>query len=112
MDFSWRIVAGLRRRIPGVDIIAAQELGLHHTPDPEVLREAQARDRILLTHDVGTMPGHFNNFLAGLPAGEHSPGVMLVRQGLRIGVAIHELALVWSCSTHDEWRDQLTHIPL
>ncbi|HEX5546193.1 MAG TPA: DUF5615 family PIN-like protein [Ktedonobacterales bacterium] len=112
VNFNARILVGLRRIAPTVDLITAQSAGFHTTPDPELLAEARQLDRILLTHDINTMPDHFATFLAGLPEGEHSPGVMLVAQELAIGIAIQELYEVWSCSNHEEWRDTFTYLPL
>ena len=93
-------------------MFTAQELGLREAPDPDLLEYARRHDRILLTHDVNTMPQHFNDLLLRLPNGEHSPGVMLIPQLLSIGDAIEALLTVWACSTHEEWRDQFTYLPL
>ena len=112
MNFNRRIVTGLRRRVPGIDVVTVQELGLHETPDPDLLAAAKAHDRILLTHDINTMPKYFDAFLASLPADEHSPGVMLIAQAVPIGVAIEELYAIWSCSGHEEWRNRFTYLPL
>lgn len=102
VNFNARIVIGLRRIAPTVDLITAQSAGFQTTPDPELLAEARQLNRILLTHDINTMQGHFATFLAGLAEGEHSPGVMLVAQELAIGIALQELYEVWSCSNHEE----------
>lgn len=112
VNFNARIVVGLRRIAPTLDLITAQSAGFQTTPDPELLAEAQQLNRILLTHDINTMPGHFATFLQGLGEGEQSPGVMLVAQELAIGIAIQEIYEVWSCSDHEEWRDLFTYLPL
>ena len=112
VNVNARIVVGLRRIVPTVDLITAQSAGFHTTPDSELLAEARQLNRILLTHDINTMPDHFASFLASLAEDEHSPGVMLVAQELAIGIAIQELYEVWSCSTHEEWRDLFTYLPL
>jgi hypothetical protein len=112
MNFNRRIVTGLRCRLPGVDVVTVQELGLEETPDPDLLAEAKARDRIPLTHDINTMPKYFDAFLASLPVDEHSPGVMLIAQTLPIGTAIEELYAIWSCTVHEEWRNRFAYLPL
>ena len=112
MNFNARIVVGLRRFVPTVDLITAQSAGFHTTPDPELLAQARQLDRILLTHDINTLPDHFATFLASLTQGEYCPGVMLVALELAIGVAIQEIYQVWSCSNHEEWRDLFTYLPL
>ena len=111
-NFNHRIVIGLRRLAPNADVITAQEIGLAQLPDPDLLAEALRLDRILLTHDINTIPMHFDAFLQTLLAGEHSPGVLLVAQGLAIGIAVQELYEIWSCSAHEEWRDQRVFVPL
>jgi hypothetical protein len=105
-------VVGLRRIIPGVDLITAQDEGFHETSDPELLAEARRLNRILLTHDINTMPEHFAYFLANLSENEHGPGVMLIAQELAIGAAIQALYEIWSCSLHHEWQDLFTYLPL
>lgn len=111
-NFNLHIVTGLRRRIPGVDIVTAQQLGLTTLPDPQLLDAARVLNRILLTHDRKCMPAHFTDHLAHLPAGQHSPGVMTVEQTLPVGAAIEAIRLVALCSSHDEWRDQFVFLPL
>lgn len=43
-------------------------------PDPSVLELSAREGRVLLTDDVKTMEGHFNDFLA---AGNEHPGLIL-----------------------------------
>ena len=111
-NFNLRVVAGLRRRQPQVEVMTARDLDLRETPDPELLAYAAMQGWILLTHDRKTMPGHFRVFLASLGEGEHSPGVIWIAQQSPIGRAVEELLEIWSCSSHDEWRDQFTYLPL
>jgi len=58
------------------------------------------------------MTKHFNDLLLSLPASEHTPGIMLIAQDLPIGIAVRELLDVCSCSTHVEWQDRITFLPL
>jgi hypothetical protein len=55
------------------------------------------------------MPAHFDTFLAG---GQHSPGLILVHDGLPIAQAIDDLLLIWEASSPEEWRDRWTYLPL
>ncbi len=57
-DFNRRIVRGLRRRLPNLDIVRVQDAGLTAQPDSEVLKRAASENRIFLTHDVTTMSRH------------------------------------------------------
>jgi len=77
--------------------------------DPEVLALAAGQRRVLVSHDVGTMPAHFRAFRN---AGARSAGVFLVSQTLDIGTAIEELLLIWLASDASEWENRLEWIPL
>ena len=112
VNFNARIVAGLRRLAPACDVVRAQDIGLDTMPDPALLMVALTLDRILLTHDVNTMPAHFAAFMGRLPEGTNSPGVIALSQGLPVGVAIQALHEFWACSAHSEWLNQFTFLPL
>jgi hypothetical protein len=81
---------------------------LLHTPDPQLLGATRRIDRVLLSHDVLTIPGHFYELLSQLSHGEHLPGVLLVAQEAPVGQALEWIAEVWGASRHEEWRDRLT----
>lgn len=51
-NFNQRIVRGLLRRLPEIDIAIAQDVGLGGVPDSDVLAWAADENRVLLTHDV------------------------------------------------------------
>lgn len=111
-NFSHRILAGLVRRHAQIDVVTAQEAGLMRLPDPDLLAWAKVHDRILLTHDLKSMPGHFKAFVAQLSPGEHTPGIIYADQDLPIGKVIEDVLLVATCSTHQEWRDRQVYLPL
>jgi hypothetical protein len=77
--------------------------------DLDVLALAAERQRVLVSHDVGTMPAHFR---ALRNSGKHSAGVFLIPQGLDVGTAIDELVLIWLASEAPEWEDRLDWLPL
>ncbi len=102
------IISGCLRREPAIDFLSAITAKLEGIGDPEVLRIAADDDRILVTHDFQTMPGHFANFL--MEKGE-SPGVFLVKQRTAIGRVVEALLLVWAASSPDDWRNRILEIP-
>lgn len=55
-DFNERILRGLRSRAE-LDAVLARTAGLAHKPDPVLLSWAAAENRILISHDLQTMPG-------------------------------------------------------
>jgi Domain of unknown function (DUF5615) len=94
-DLNKAIVTGLVRREPSLDFLTALAAGLRGMHDAEVLALAAGLRRVLVSHDVGTMPPHFQSFRK---AGNHSSGVFLIPQFLEVGVAIDELLLIWAAS--------------
>lgn len=107
-DFNQRIVFGLRRREPTLDFQTGPQGGVLGRPDPEVLEIAARDNRILVSHDRGTMPAHFARFTET----QSSPGLILVSQEIDIGAAIEDLLLIWAASTLEEWRDKIGFVPL
>ena len=57
-NFNQRILRGLKRAIPHLDSVLAQSAGLQGVHDPPLLAWAAAQHRILVTHDVNTIPKH------------------------------------------------------
>ncbi len=108
-DLNKAIVNGVLRREPAIDFLAAHAAGLRQMKDPEVLALAAAQQRILVSHDVGTMPLHFRAFRK---AGKQSAGVLLVPQSIDVGTAIEDLLLIWLASHAAEWENHLAWLPL
>jgi len=91
-NFDLVILVALKRREPAVDFQTAREAGLTGLKDPDVLAIAAREGRVLLTHDVRTMPQHFAAFIA-----EHtSAGVLLVPQSLPRRRVVDDLHLIWA----------------
>jgi predicted nuclease of predicted toxin-antitoxin system len=102
------IVTACNRREPSIDFISAAEAELEGLSDPEVLALAASDRRILVTHDVHTMPKHFSDFLIG---GGISPGVFLVRQRVPISEVADALILIWFASDASEWENRILEVP-
>jgi hypothetical protein len=51
------IIDGLRRLLPDVDVVLARDVELLQTDDRIILEWAATNGRIVVTHDVSTMPG-------------------------------------------------------
>ncbi len=108
-DLNRAIVSGVLRRKPSVDFLTAHVAGLRSMSDAEVLALAAERERVLVSHDVGTMPAQFRAFRE---AGKHSSGVFLIPQSLDVGTAIDELLFIWLASEASDWYDRLEWLPL
>jgi len=108
-DFDNDIVRGLLRRLPTLDVVRAQDVGLSGQPDPAVLAWATQEDRVILTHDVSTMTAHaYARIADGLPMAR----VFAVSQSLPIGRAFDDLLLLAECSLAGEWAGQVRYLPL
>lgn len=68
------IIRGLRRRVPEIDLLRAQDALPEGTSDPEILAWAAAEDRVLITNDRETMIGFAYERLA---SGDPLPGIIL-----------------------------------
>lgn len=80
-DLDQRIADAVARLVPEIEFTTAPEAGFHiGTPDPDVLQFAADHDRILVSHDLKTMPLHFASFIRH----GSSPGVILIRQEVSI----------------------------
>lgn len=108
-DFNTLIVERLLQRQPLMDFQTVPAAGLKGTPDPAPLAFAAEQGRILVSHDLATMPTHFANFLE---RGQHSLGLFLLDRDLPRVQAVEELLLIWEASTAEEWSDQMRYLPL
>jgi predicted nuclease of predicted toxin-antitoxin system len=61
-DLNKAILTGVLRREPAIDFLSAHTAGLRAMDDAGVLALAAEQGRILVSHDVGTMPVHFRTF--------------------------------------------------
>jgi hypothetical protein len=107
-NFNQKIVAGLLLREPRIDFEFPQNVIPERMEDPQVLELSAARGRIIVTHDVRTMPDHFSDFLAD----QSCPGLILVPKKMPIGAAIEDLLLIWQVSEAAEWTNQMRRLPL
>lgn len=84
------IVTGLVRQNSEIDFKRAEDVPLKGLSDQLVLAAAAQQDRVLVSHDIRSIPAHLREFvLQGA-----SPGVVLIPQRLRIGSAIENRQLI------------------
>jgi hypothetical protein len=108
-DFDNDVLRGLLRRLPGLDIVRVQDVGLSGAEDSVVLDWAAGEQRVLLSHDVNTMSAcAYERVTDGLPM----PGVFAVSQSLPIRLVIEEILLIAQCSREGEWEGQVRYLPL
>jgi hypothetical protein len=107
-DFDNDILRGVLRKLPALDIVRVQDVGLGGQKDPVVLAWAADEDRLLLTHDVSTMTAHA---IARVAAGLAMPGLFAVQQSAAIGRVIDDIELVAECSHEHQWEGQIQYLP-
>lgn len=108
-NFDGRILNGLLIRLPDLDIVRVQDTEMHKSPDDKLLRWLADEGRILLTHDVRTMPRFvYERVRVGQPV----PGVIEVHKDTPIGVAIDELEIAISAGTPEDFENQVHYIPM
>ena len=103
-DVHGDIIRGLRRRLPDVDLVRAQDALPEGTTDPEVLAWAAAENRVLITNDRNTMIQFAYQRVA---VGEPVPGLIVTTNEQAIGLAIDDILLVTECMSEEEIREQL-----
>jgi Domain of unknown function (DUF5615) len=108
-DFNHEIVRGLMLKDPSLDILTVQDVDLLEVHDREILAWAAQEGRILLTHDVRTMPSYAAERLR---KGQAMPELILVPQLLPIGRAINDLLLIAQCSQESEYEGIILRLPL
>lgn len=97
-DLNGAIVSGVVHRSAHLDFKRAGDVPLEGLPDHVVLAIAAEDRRVLVTHDVTSMPDHFREYVRY----HASPGIILVPQGLSIGKAIESVLLISeACDEHD-----------
>ena len=77
-NFDLVILAAAKRREPDLDFQTAPDTGLAGLEDPDVRAVAARAGRVLLPHDVRTLPRHFAAFIGE----QTSTGVALIPQSL------------------------------
>jgi predicted nuclease of predicted toxin-antitoxin system len=108
-NFNRRILRGLSRRIPDLDYLVVQSAGLGGESDRNILAWAAEHSRVLVTHDLKTIPLFaYTRIVASLPMS----GVIAVNDELAIGQVIEELAIIVTCSETSDWENQVVYLPL
>lgn len=107
-NFDHRILDGLMGRVPDLDCLTAHQAGWSRLSDPDLLIEAANVQRVLLTHDIQTMPRHIADVMT---SGRNIAGVIIVPTSLSIAEAINELELIVLGSNQAEWFNTYRILP-
>jgi predicted nuclease of predicted toxin-antitoxin system len=108
-NFNGDIVRGLLFRLPDLNLVRVQDLGIKGAIDRVVLAWAAENNRIVVTHDRTTLPAFAYERVA---SGQPMPGVIVINDRLPVRQAIEELVLVATCSEASDWVGRVLYLPL
>ena len=106
-DLNSAIMLGVVRHSPEIDFRRAEDVPLEGLADEQVLAAASGDERVLVSHDVRTMPTHLRRFLVA----NRSPGVIIVPQTVSIGSAIEHLLLICHAFEPQELENRICLVP-
>jgi hypothetical protein len=105
------LAAAVRRREPAIDVVRPGDAAGPplEVPDQDILQYAEYAQRLIITGDLRSMPGHIAGHRA---AGRHHWGVGSIRPGTPRAWLVDEIVLLWQASEAEEWFDQEAWLPL
>lgn len=78
------------------------------TPDPDILVYLELSQRLLVTNNRKSMPGHLQ---AHWENERHIWGLLWLRSEVTLGRLAAELWMIWETSEAEEWIDKTDWIP-
>ena len=108
-NFNNHIVRGIKLRNKNIDIMRLQDIGLSGADDPTVLKYALKKHRILLAHDLETIPRFAYK---RIHAGQEIPAIILVKKELLIALVIDEILLIYECCDEIELTGKIFYLPI
>lgn len=109
-NISPRVRVAIQRHYPDIDVLRVGDEGSPalETLDPDILQYLEQSQRILVTKNRTSIPGHISVHLAG--GGKHW-GVFQVRPNTTMRQLVQTLALVSGASEAEEWINEVVWIP-
>ena len=101
------LVQALMARLPTVDIIRAQDVGLAATADADILEWAATTGRVVVSHDVSTMRPLAESRVA---TGRRMPGLVLISEGNTAGRILEFLEDMVLYGRDGEWEGQILFV--
>ena len=107
-DLNQTIVKALLRLEPSIDFQTAHAANLRGVPEPDVLAYAANEGRVLVSHDITTMPRHFGAFIQAAD----SAGVLIALQDAPLLTVVEDLLLLWLVDEAEDWVNRIRVLPL
>ncbi len=108
-NFHRAIVRGLKRREADLDVVRVQDVGLLMADDPSILAWAASQGRILLTHDLATVPDFAYERVRDALS---MPAVFAANTRLPVAQVIEDILLLATDSEPEEWEGVVLYLPL
>ena len=101
----------LKRLIPELTVWMIGDPGAPErgTKDPAILDWCNQYEFVLVTNNRASMPSHLADHLSD---DKHVPGILAFRRKATIKAIIDDLVLIAKVADINEFRDQITYIPL
>jgi hypothetical protein len=107
-NFNQKIVADMMLREPSLGFALPQTMIPERMKDPDVLDLVHLSGRILVTHDVTTMPRSFDQCVEE----RNCAGLIFVPERVPIRDVIEDLLLIWHLTDAEEWANRIEWLPL
>ena len=108
-NFNNTLLRALIKATPNLDVIRVQDTEVYQANDPAVLEWAAKAGRILLTHDIRTMPKYvFERVRASLPV----PGIIEVKRDMPFQEAIDDLMVMIGAGNPEDFENQVRYVPM
>ena len=108
-NVNHRILRGVKLRLPAIDYVVVQKTELRGAQDSPLLSWASEQQRILVTHDLKTMPKLAYDRVRN---GQPMAGVIAIPKRLSVGQAIEELVTVTACCEQIDLQNLVIYLPL
>jgi hypothetical protein len=110
-NLSARAVATIQRHYPALDVLRVGDVGApaFGTPDPELLRWLELHQRVLVTDNRKSMPGHSADHIL---AGGHHWGIFMVHKDAPLRTLADTLYVYWEVTDAEQWMDVTEWLPV
>lgn len=108
-NFNGRVFKGIRERLPEIDIVRVQDTVAYKASDPDLLEWLASENRVLLTHDVKTMPRYV---YGRVQSGLFMPGIIEVRLKVSIGQILDELEVILAAGRPGDFENIIRYVPM
>lgn len=105
-DLNNNLMRGLIARQPDLDVVRAQDV-IQGRPDDYVLQWASENERILITHDIRSIPTHCQTRWEN---GLSVAGIIYVEQIIPIGQAVERILELLHDYSPEDWVDRTAYV--